>query len=207
MFWRRKSRSFAERYEIGASVPVQEDQILFADLATIEGFTFLVTISSPLGLWMISCVGEKGTKSLHKEFETIFTRYNSRGFKIRKLITDSEANFLSLSSMLEKNGIILDPAGPNKHVHKVEVSIRILKERVRSILHSLPYMLPRKLIPFLVLFAAARLNSQPCHTRVDPRNFSQPKSIHEVGLQNRFRRIMPNRERQRPEKQHGTESS
>ena len=75
---------------------------------------------------------------------------------------------MSIKSVVEQRGVVFDTSGPNKHVHKIEVSIRVLKERVRSVIYSLPYVLPRKLIPTLVVFVTARLNAMPCKTRVDP---------------------------------------
>eukprot|EP01033_Poteriospumella_lacustris_P016756 gene16756-11987_t len=164
----RKARSVPERYEISKHVGVQAEQIMFADLAYIEGLTFLVTITAPLGLWMVSHIDDKTSRTLKNELTRAFDTYQAKGFKVAKLVTDSEEVFMSIKSVVEQRGVAFDPSGPNKHVHKIEVSIRVLKERVRSVIYSLPYVLPRKLIPTLVVFVTARLNAMPCKTRVDP---------------------------------------
>ena len=45
----------------------QSEQILFADIAYVEGRSFLVTITSPLGMWMVSHLEDKSNKSLTTE--------------------------------------------------------------------------------------------------------------------------------------------
>ena len=40
------------------------------------------------------------------------------------------------------------PLGPDQHVPIIERTIRVVKERIRSILHSLPYNLPTNIILF-----------------------------------------------------------
>jgi hypothetical protein len=41
---------------------------------------------------------------------------------------------------------------------KVDRHIHLIKDRVRSIIHSLPFSLPRKLLPWTVYFAVSRIN-------------------------------------------------
>jgi hypothetical protein len=164
----RKEKPPSERYEAARDLPVQREQVLFADIATIEGTKYLVSISVPLGLIMVSCLADKTAKTLSAELRRASQRYSARGFIVNKVVTDSEECFAATSIGLEGAGMTVEHSPPNKHVHKIEVTIRVMKERVRALLHSLPYILPKKLIPSLVLFVAARLNASPCGTRVDP---------------------------------------
>jgi hypothetical protein len=46
----------------------------------------------------------------------------------------------------------------SNNLAKVDRHIRLIKDRVRSILHSLPFSLPRKLLPWAVYFAVSRIN-------------------------------------------------
>lgn len=164
----RKEKPLPDRYEAARDLPVQRDQVLFADIAAVEGTRYLVSISVPLGLIIVSSLTDKTTKTIATELHRFVQRYTARGFAVTKVVTDSEECFAAASPALEGAGIALEHSPPNKHVHKIEVTIRIVKERARAILHSLPYTLPRKLLPNLVLFVTARLNASPCSTRVDP---------------------------------------
>ena len=78
----RKARSVPERYEISKHVGVQAEQIMFADLAYIEGLTFLVTITAPLGLWMVSHIDDKTSRTLKNELPRALDTYQAKGFKV-----------------------------------------------------------------------------------------------------------------------------
>ena len=58
-------------------------------------------------------------------------------------------------------------AGGN--VPRVENTVKTVKECIRAILDTLQYELPRNILHWLaVYYVIVRLNSLPCHTRMDP---------------------------------------
>ena len=65
-------------------------------------------------------------------------------------------------------GIIFNSPGPQQHVPVVENKIKLIKERVRAIIHSLPYKLPLMLLKWCVAIVVTRLNMLPSSTRMDP---------------------------------------
>ena len=58
----------------------------------------------------------------------------------------------------QDHGIVLEAVGNNEHVPIVERKIRVIMERVRGIINTLPYRLPARLLPLLVLFCVNRIN-------------------------------------------------
>jgi hypothetical protein len=72
-----------------------------------------------------------------------------------------------LEPELNEVGIVINPSGPAQHAPVIERKNRVVKERVRAIIHSLPFQLPPSLTKYAVNFAVARVNSGPSHLRVD----------------------------------------
>ena len=63
--------------------------------------------------------------------------YNNRGFNIVQVECDNEFDNEHVRAVIAPR--VLDVAGREQHVGPVERSIRTVKERIRSIYHSLPY--------------------------------------------------------------------
>jgi hypothetical protein len=137
---------------------------MFSDLAYIEGLNILGDHHSTAGI-VDGIPYRRHVKQNTQERTPASTRYlSSERVQGRKRKgTDSEEVFMSIKSVVEQRGVVFDTSGPNKHVHKSEVSIRVLKERVRSVIYSLPYVLPR------VWCSSLRVSTRCCaKTRVDP---------------------------------------
>ena len=100
-------------------------------------------------MMMVSCLADKTAKTLFAELRRASQWYSARGFIVNKVVTDSEECFAATSIGLEGARMTVGHSPPNKHVHKIEVTIRVMKERVRALLLSFPYILPKKLIPSL----------------------------------------------------------
>ena len=68
--------------------------------------------------------------------------YQTRGFVITDIFADNEFNMVDLNDAVSSANLHICAAG--EHVPKIERPIRIIKERTRTICHSLPYKkLPR----------------------------------------------------------------
>lgn len=148
--------------------PVISSLTMHLDIMFVEGLKFLISVTTPLGLVMTSYLPEgKGVSSVRTALDRHLKEYKARGFQIPIALGDMEKSFSALSTELLAAGTVLNPTGAQQHVPAIEVRIRLVKERVRAILNSLPFKLPRKLVPQLVMFAVSRINLMPSNVRVD----------------------------------------
>jgi hypothetical protein len=85
----------------------------------------------------------------------------SRRVKITHLLTDPEDGIVALTTTLNDKMIIVNPTGSKEAVPVVERTIRVIKERFRSIIFILPFML---LTPYLLKYIEGRLNMMPKRT-------------------------------------------
>jgi hypothetical protein len=89
--------------------------------------------------------------------EKVINLYNKRGFKVRTCLGDGE--FENLRDSLLHKGVHLNVCAPGEHIPEVERKIRTVKERIRSILTTLPFKtLPPILVAHAVIFSTMWLN-------------------------------------------------
>ena len=135
------------------------------DIFFVNQIAFLLVVDSDLGVTMVIELGKsKGSRSL-ASIRTAslkqINRWKSRGFHVTQVTVDPEAGLLALKSDLGAQGINVEPRAGGTHVPTAERKIRVIKERCRSIVHSLPYMLPLFLLAWMVYFAVSRINLFP----------------------------------------------
>ena len=139
--------------------------ILHLDVMFVGGFSFLISVSTPIGLTAVNELGRsKGARASAPILKAIFSQldlYKSRGFSISHILTDNEGGVIASSSQLEARGVLVNPVGPGAHVPVVERKIQEVKERCRSIISTLPYRLPLHLFGYLVIFVISRINMVP----------------------------------------------
>jgi hypothetical protein len=70
----------------------------------------------------------------------------------------SDGGFNHLTPFFNSRNIQHDICGAGTHIGIVENKIKCLKNRCRSIIHSLPYVLPNSLVKYLVSFASQCVN-------------------------------------------------
>jgi hypothetical protein len=136
---------------------------LSVDLMFVMAHVFLLSISDHLGFTMITHLGRKlgaRTKtSIRKALHEHFNGYKAHGFIVGFLHTDPEGAIASLSNELGgTHSIVVNPSGPGQHVPPIERKIREVKERSRSVIHSLPYTLTTALIVWLVFYCVRAVN-------------------------------------------------
>ena len=90
------------------------------------------------------------------------------GFKITMIRIDGESavNTLSFESKLAALGIILDSTGAEEAVAVAERKIRVIKERVRAIINTVPFSLSELLESWLLRYVVNRLNLVPTRNSV-----------------------------------------
>ena len=132
----------------------------------IESECYMVSVSEPLDLTMVfylkNILSKEGIRSATRLYEAIrshISTYWSEGFTITQIICDGEAGFKALINDFLRMGIKLTVSGPNRHgVPKVDRKIRLIKDRLRCIVHDLPYTLPFGLLSYAVYYVVSRIN-------------------------------------------------
>ena len=97
----------------------------------------MITISESVNFVTCDFMERKTKKSLIKQLGLVIKKYNSRGFVISDVFADNEFDMEDLKNKILPSTLQLCAAG--EHVSKVERVIRTVKDRCRTICHSLPY--------------------------------------------------------------------
>lgn len=142
-------------------------QTLEVDLFYVQGHAFLCSVSDPLDLTMVNYLSESSEKTIRpKKLENIRSHifnqldaYRNEGFNVTKISYDSESVLKSIASELVSERYKVRIAAPGRHgVPRLDRKIRMIKERCRCIVSTLPYDLPGFLIPWCVKFVVSRIN-------------------------------------------------
>ena len=148
-------------------------QHLQIDFFYIFGQVFFLSVSVVMGLIIVSHLGpginrteQRGipAKARSRAGDALLSHialYDRKGFHVSSVTSDGEPSITALHSVLQASSITLNVLGHGSHVPHAESAIRHLKNKARSIEHSLPYSLPSKWAPLLVTFVAYTINMVP----------------------------------------------
>eukprot|EP01033_Poteriospumella_lacustris_P012287 gene12287-8788_t len=117
--------------------PLQEEQVLLADVMYVQTEPYLISVSYPLRLVMTTILTDKKASSLANALVSHVESYGAKGFKVTRVLTDPEAAFRAAGEIVRRHGIDFDEGGVEQHVARVEAMIKSVKERTRSIIHGL----------------------------------------------------------------------
>ena len=99
---------------------------------------------------------------IFKALKGIFYYYLQRGFRITFITGDGEFSSLEQFTNLLVGAPRLNLASANEHEPFIEHRIRVVKERVRSIRHSLPLQtIPKIILTHMVFYSVKLLNYFP----------------------------------------------
>lgn len=146
---------------LDTSIPmaVIQRQSLHADIMFVDREPYLVTVSKPMHLMMVTHLGgSRSALALSKAIKEHLAGYTSRGFMPTMIFSDNEGGIVSIVSELHNAGVAVNLASPGQHVPVVENAIRLIKERVRCIIATLPFKLPRYFMKWLIGFVVGRIN-------------------------------------------------
>ena len=133
---------------------------LCVDLFYVDKIPFLGTISRKILFMTIEPLKNRKLTTIYTSVEKVVHTYRARGFRIQFVMADNE--FKGLRVNLLKLRIYLNCAAANEHVPEIERAIRVIKERVRSSISSLPFRaLPKRIKKELVRHAVGCLNMFP----------------------------------------------
>lgn len=143
-------------------------QHMYVDIFFIVGIPFLISFCEPLGLLQATKIIGRGLKPVKDILFSHIHKINQPGFYVVDLSSDGEGAIGKLTDELGAIGIRVNPVGAGSHVPIIENRVKIVKERFRAIVNTLPYELPGALIAHCIYFIVQRLNQLPSHTRSDP---------------------------------------
>ena len=129
-------RPIVERYR---------DITLCGDIMFVNKVPFLVTISRNINFRTAAVLRSRQAKIISRNILAVKKLYSARGFRVHTLNGDYE--FEAMRGDLMDGGVHLNAAAKDEHVPEIERSIRVVKERARSVYNTLPF----SRIPFLML--------------------------------------------------------
>jgi hypothetical protein len=148
--------------------PSDIEQHMHIDIFFIEGEGYLISVLTPLDFLMITRVKNRSTEALHAAVYHHLETAESEDYTVTHILCDGEKGFAAFFNALLTSGYRINPSGPGQHVPVVERKIRVVKERVRATLQSIPYQLMFSLLRYLVEYVTIMLNFEPSSTREDP---------------------------------------
>ena len=130
---------------------------LCADIFYVDKLKFVVTLSRNLHFGTVEYIINRKQETIFEAMTNVLALYTYFNFTVRSLLTDGEFNVLK-DKFLEK-GVLLNVAAAHEHVGDIERYIRVIKERVRAVIATLPFdHFPRILRREIILFAVSALN-------------------------------------------------
>ena len=136
-----------------APVVIEANQSVEIDVMFVNRLPFLVAIIVPLGYSLVDYVPNRKEKEIHESLFKFITKIRSRGITITHVVSDNEGSAHTAETKLNSMSIQLSTTAAGEKAHRVERRIRFIKERVRAIIHSLPYRLCAKLLTYCVYYA------------------------------------------------------
>jgi hypothetical protein len=132
----------------------------------IAPLAFLVVVSKPLDMTFCQILdsdssGEatfatrRNIAKLEKAINNIISSIQSRGFIVQSISCDGEGGITAMIPALNRKGcwqLEVSIAAAGAHVSQVEVKIKFIKEKHRTLVCSLPYLMPRIVKTYRVYF-------------------------------------------------------
>ena len=138
------------------------DQTMHSDLMFVKKTAFLVSVAVPLNLTLATHLPEgKTIGSLTKAFKEQFAVLSAQGFKSKMVVFDGESSIGTVRDTIREMGAELEQLPHGQHVEICERKQRVIKERARSVIHSLFFKLPAILVVLLVYYCVTRINMMP----------------------------------------------
>jgi hypothetical protein len=85
------------------------------------------------------------------------TQYHNKGFLIKRVTSDGEGSIKASRPQVESPGADLNILGHGSHTPHAKSAIRHIKNKARSTLHSLPYVLPQNCVQHSLALLSTQL--------------------------------------------------
>jgi len=122
-----------------ALIKLQQDVELAIDCFFVNKHIFLTTMSTKICFTTVTHLTYRTKASIWKALHVTYKMYLLRGFRIVVIAGDQE--FASISDLVVQlpTAPKLEWAAASQHCGLIERNIRFLKEKIRSLHHSLPF--------------------------------------------------------------------
>lgn len=146
--------------------PTAPGQVVHADIVFLldvknRKVPYLFTVCGLSGFLICAKMASKVSTQLEMHLLRVVYFYRSHQHTVRTIRSDREHVFDSVRDPLAREGLQLLQTAPEQHEHRIERQVRVIKERFRATLFSLPYTLPRCLYPYLLIHVISSLNMLP----------------------------------------------
>ncbi len=168
-------RSKTEHVKVDLNIMPKVQQtaiVLSVDILYWFGLTFLVTVSRDIRFITATVLGNRKKDTILSAIQQVIRVYQGRGHKIDELefnvnenpihtiLADNE--FQALREDIEERGIRVNIVAKEEHVPEVERQNRVIKERARAMIQTLPYKkIPKKMKIALIQYVVYWLNNIP----------------------------------------------
>jgi hypothetical protein len=139
---------------------------LVADVMFVNGVPFLVSASRNINLITIEHVPHHTAAKLGHLLQHIINVYARAGFTVQTILMDNDFEKVKDQVPLA----VLNTPAAAEHIGEIERCIRVIKERSRGIICTLPYTrLPQQMLIHLLHYIVMWLNNFPVSSRVSNR--------------------------------------
>jgi hypothetical protein len=143
----------------------REDTIItgFLDLFFVQDLTFLLCATEPVEYCFVLYLPRRLKEVLLNALLQLIGFFKKFGFTFKELFFDGESGIKPLQPYINNKGIELSISN-NSPVGKAEAEVRVVKERMRGIVQTLPFRIPLEFVVYLVIFIIFGLNCAPRRT-------------------------------------------
>jgi hypothetical protein len=143
-------------------IKLQQKVSIAIDIFFVNGQIFFMTFSRKICFTTVTHLVNRKVNGVWAAMHQIYQMYMLRGFHIVEIAGDGEFVWIADQVASLPTNPTLDLAAANEHVGLIERNIRFLKEKVRSLRHSLPFeRIPALMLIRMVLHAVPFMNSFP----------------------------------------------
>ena len=135
---------------------------LTADIFFVNKITFFLSCSRKINYTGVENLNNRKSQTIFEAFVAIYKVYRRRNFIITTTSVDDK--FATLKERIEAmpGGPRVNLAAAKEHVPEIERRIRVVKEQVQAIRHSMPFKrIPKPLLAHTVTGAVRMLNFFP----------------------------------------------
>ena len=175
--------------------PVQDDLIevpkeimkkhhrltLSIDAMHVNKIPMLTTIDHTIKYRGLVPMKNTTADEFYASLDMVVRKYNDAGFTVARIHCDGAFKSL-MRAVADDMDIELNPTSKDEHVPAAERNIRVIKERVRTHFHRLPFKaIPKVMIEYLCMVSTAQLNYFPVKGGVSehfsPRTIMQQRPL------------------------------
>ena len=129
---------------------------IYMDIMFIDGMPALVSVAGDTKYLQVTWLKSRNYRDVMPVVLRHISVLSRQGFKVTGLTADGEGAIAKTENVLPV-GCAFKPQSREQHVGAIEVWIRVIKERMRGIMATLPYRLDKMLLMWLLLFVVSRL--------------------------------------------------